>query len=177
MTIGLLRARVRDATRLSAFHNTAYGESRTEDQWLWQFGHTTLPDGTLPFVVAKLGGRVVGTQARIPIRAVSESGDFLTGKFEEILLALGCRGQGVFDRMYDLLCKIAQEMGISYDLRLRAGRAGVCPGRFRDPHEDQAAPEALSAIRSVRRDGRKGWPDAPNWSRRRRRTWCLGVEH
>ncbi len=92
------------------FHNQAYGARRTEKQWRWLFDQSG--EGVRPFVVAKDGGRIVGTQALIPITMVGPDGDIYTAKSEETLIDPSMRGRGVFQKMYDLLFKYTSEHGI-----------------------------------------------------------------
>jgi len=48
-------------------------------------------------------GKVIGTQAFIPIRMIDERGVFWTVKSEETLVDADYRGQKLFEKMYDLL--------------------------------------------------------------------------
>ncbi len=92
------------------FHNQAYGAMRTEEQWRWLFNQAC--SDVLPFIVAKEGGRIVGTQALIPITMVGPEGDMPTAKSEETLIHPSMRGRGVFQKMYDPLFKYADAHGI-----------------------------------------------------------------
>lgn len=99
-----------DIDECNDFHNRAYGLNRTLGQWHWQFD--LLLGGKRPFVVAKEGGRIVGTQALMPITMLNESGNVLTAKSEETLVDPSMRGQGVFQKMYEPLMAYALEQGV-----------------------------------------------------------------
>lgn len=99
-----------DIEECNDFHNRAYDSKRTLAQWHWQFDR---PLGCKkPFIVAKVGGRVVGTQALMPIRMLDASGDFMTAKSEETLVDSSMRGMGVFEKMYEPLIAFALEQGV-----------------------------------------------------------------
>lgn len=99
-----------DIEECNDFHNRAYGSKRTLVQWHWQFD--PLLGGKRPFVVAKEGGRVVGTQALMPITMLDAAGDILTAKSEETLVDSSMRGKGVFQKMYEPLTAYALEQGV-----------------------------------------------------------------
>lgn len=99
-----------DIEECNDFHNRAYGSNRTLKQWHWQFD--PLLGGKRPFVVAKEGGRVVGTQALMPITMLDAVGDILTAKSEETLVDSSMRGKGVFQKMYEPLMAYAREQGV-----------------------------------------------------------------
>lgn len=99
-----------DIEECNDFHNRAYGSNRTLKQWHWQFD--PLLGGKRPFVVAKEGGRVVGTQALMPITMLDAAGELLTAKSEETLVNPSMRGKGVFQKMYEPLTAYAREQGV-----------------------------------------------------------------
>jgi GNAT superfamily N-acetyltransferase len=99
-----------DIESANEFHNRAYGLSRPVTHWRWQFGH--LLGSTRPFVVAKLNGRIVGTQALMPITMMTPSGPIPTAKSEETLVDSSMRGKGVFQAMYAPLLELASAHGI-----------------------------------------------------------------
>ena len=103
-----------DAPACNDFHNSYYGTSRTLAQWHWEFGRGPTDNGTIPFVIALADGRVVGTQALIPIELVDSRGAYWSGKSEETLVAESMRGQHLFDRMYDVLLAEAQRRDIRF---------------------------------------------------------------
>lgn len=90
-----------DIAECNDFHNRAYNTKRTLLQWHWQFDK--LLGDIRPFVVAKEAGRIVGTQALMPIMMCNAAGDFLTAKSEETLVDVSMRGKGVFQKMYEPL--------------------------------------------------------------------------
>lgn len=99
-----------DIKECNDFHNRAYGSNRTLKQWHWQFD--LLLGGKRPFIVAKEGGKVVGTQALMPITMLDAAGDILTAKSEETLVDSSMRGKGVFQKMYEPLMAYALEQGV-----------------------------------------------------------------
>jgi len=66
----------------------------------------------VPFVLAEDGGRVVGTQAIIPIAMIDGDGVYWTAKSEETLVDPAYRRCGLFHRMYQRLLCDAKEQGI-----------------------------------------------------------------
>jgi hypothetical protein len=92
------------------FHNRAYGLNRSLGQWHWQFDR--LLGDKRPFIVAKEGWRVVGSQALMPITMVDSGGVIQTAKSEETLVDSSLRGKGVFQRMYEPLKLYAQEHSV-----------------------------------------------------------------
>jgi GNAT superfamily N-acetyltransferase len=99
-----------DIERVNAFHNAAYGVSRSLAQWRWEFSGRI--GDRRPFVVAKEGGRIVGTQALMPITMVTPEGTALTAKSEETLLDSSMRGKGVFPALYAPLLELAARESI-----------------------------------------------------------------
>jgi GNAT superfamily N-acetyltransferase len=99
-----------DIEECNEFHNRAYGVRRTLSQWHWQFDR--LLGGRRAFVVAKENGRVVGTQALMPIIMNDAKGDVLTAKSEETLVDSSMRGKGVFQKMYEPLMQLALSHGV-----------------------------------------------------------------
>lgn len=99
-----------DIEECNDFHNRAYRSKRSLAQWHWQFASPL--GGKRPFVVAKEGGHVVGTQALMPITMLDSAGDVLTAKSEETLVDSSMRGKGVFQKMYEPLMAFALEQGV-----------------------------------------------------------------
>lgn len=112
-----------DIEACNDFHNRAYGSTRSLAQWHWQFD--ILLGGKRPFVVAKEGGRVVGTQALMPITMVDAAGDILTAKSEETLVDASMRGKGVFQKMYEPLLAHALMQGVKVHLGLHSGEQAL----------------------------------------------------
>lgn len=99
-----------DIAEANDFHNRAYGTARTLAQWRWEFDR---PIGSVrPFAVAKEEGRIVGTQALMPITLVTPKGSVLTAKSEETLVDASMRGRGVFQAMYAPLFDVARVNGV-----------------------------------------------------------------
>lgn len=99
-----------DIVACNDFYNREHGSRRTLDQWRWEF---LAEDGEpCPFVVAEEDGRILGTQALLPLRMVDDRGVFWTAKSEETLLDGSLRGKGVFKKMYSHLFAEAERRGI-----------------------------------------------------------------
>ncbi len=92
------------------FHNKFHGTNRTEAQWKWEFLANN--SRQIPFAVVEEEGRILGTQALIPIRMIDEAGEFLSAKSEETLVDPVLRGKDMFSRMYDLLFEHAEQHNI-----------------------------------------------------------------
>lgn len=92
-----------EAEVCNEFHNRIYHNNRNLTQWQWEFLPRDFPTDSIPYVVVIDQGKIVGSQAFIPIRMIDESGVFWTVKSEETLVAPGYRGKKLFERMYILL--------------------------------------------------------------------------
>jgi len=101
MDIRLIQAK--EARACNDFHNRIYGTSRTVQQWRWEFLPKIYIADTLPFAVVDDNGKIVGTQAFIPIRMIDAEGVFWTVKSEETLVDPEYRGKKLFEKMYALL--------------------------------------------------------------------------
>ena len=91
------------------FHNQFYKKSRSFDQWQWEFTRNLYNASSVPFAVAITRGRIVGTQALIPIRMIDGSGVYWTAKSEETLVDPQFRGTKLFERIYKVLFNYAKE--------------------------------------------------------------------
>lgn len=89
------------------FHNQMYNINRNITQWKWEF--EVLNPDEHPYVITKENGKILGTQALIPVKLIDKEGVFLSAKSEETLLHPSLRGKGVLDKMYALLFKYAEE--------------------------------------------------------------------
>ncbi len=98
-----------DQTACNDFHNRIHHDCRLMAQWRWEFAGNTYGQAPIPFICAKDGDRVVGTQAFIPIRMIDRKGEFWTAKSEETLVDPEYRGQQVFEKMYELLFRYAED--------------------------------------------------------------------
>ncbi|MCK5125799.1 MAG: GNAT family N-acetyltransferase [candidate division Zixibacteria bacterium] len=85
------------------FHNRIYGDNRTLEQWQWGYFLEAFQTDKIPFAVVEDKGKIVGTQAFIPIRLINKDGIFWTAKSEDTLVDPDYRGQKLFEKMYDLL--------------------------------------------------------------------------
>ncbi len=101
-----------EASLCNDFHNRIHGESRSLRQWRWEFVENNFDDAQMPYVVAKEGDRVIGTQALIPIRMIDGHGVYWSAKSEEALVDPEYRGRGVLGRMHDTVLDYARERGI-----------------------------------------------------------------
>jgi predicted GNAT family acetyltransferase len=99
-----------DIEECNDFHNRAYDTNRSLKQWHWQFDG--LIGGRRPFIVAKDGGRIVGTHALMPIKMINSKEVFLTAKSEETLVDSSMRGRGVFQKMYEPLMSFIHEQDV-----------------------------------------------------------------
>lgn len=96
------------------FHNRVYKKSRTMAQWKWDFVENNYPKDQIPYAVVADEGKIVGTQAFIPIRLIDKSGVYWTAKSEETLVDPGYRGKQLFEKMYALLFDYAREHELAY---------------------------------------------------------------
>lgn len=129
----------------NALHNAYYGKSRTVAQWRWEFAQWRLPDGKIPYAIVRDAGRIVGTQALIPIRFIDTSGVFLTAKLEDTLIDPGCPGKNLFGSMYDLLFRVAREGGVQCIWGFTPARGVFTKVGFDFPAETSQLLFALSA--------------------------------
>lgn len=93
--------------------NRIYGEHHTLSQWRWEFAENTFGKKPIPYVVVNDGGNIVGTQAFIPTRLIDRDGVYWTAKSEATLLDPKYRGKHLFEKMYDILFRYAEEHGFS----------------------------------------------------------------
>lgn len=103
-----------EEVKCNAFHNRMYNAHRTMDQWRWSFVPCIFQDDVIPYAVVEDQGRIVGTQALIPIRMIDQGGIFWTAKSEGTVLDHAYRGKGLFDAMYRLMFDYADERGLAY---------------------------------------------------------------
>jgi GNAT superfamily N-acetyltransferase len=98
------------------FYNFINHKHRRIEQWKWEFTQNTYSSqsGKCPFAVVVDNGKIVGTQAFIPIRMIDKNGVFWTAKSEETLVDPNYRGKQRFEKMYQLLFAYAQEHRFRY---------------------------------------------------------------
>lgn len=101
----------KDIPEIAALYETEMNWVINQDVWEWEYfkreGHK------ICFVVAEKDGRIIGSQALIPIKMISNKGVFLSGKSESTLIRKQNRGQGIFERMYSKLFEIATRQGVT----------------------------------------------------------------
>lgn len=105
-------ATLHDAEACNEFFNQTYHLGRTLSQWQWEFLPRDFPADSLPYVVITDKGKIVGTQAFIPIRMIDERGMFWTVKSEESLVDPEYRGQKLFEKMYRVMFGYLEQHGI-----------------------------------------------------------------
>lgn len=93
-------------------HNGLYGADRSIQQWRWEFTGTLQNGMTIPYAVVEDNGKIVGTQALIPIRMIDSEGTFWSAKSEDALLAPEYRGRGLHEKLYDLMLDFAGKQDI-----------------------------------------------------------------
>ncbi len=96
------------------FHNRVYKKSRTMAQWKWDFVLNNYDRSPIPYAVVEDDGKIVGTQAFIPIRLIDRDGIYWTAKSEETLVDPNYRGQQLFEKMYALLFDYARDHELAY---------------------------------------------------------------
>jgi L-amino acid N-acyltransferase YncA len=101
-----------DAQQCNELFKRTYRKERTLEQWQWEFLPREFQADALPYVVILDQGRIVGSQAFIPVRMIDENGVFWTAKSEESILDPTYRGQGLFEKMYQVMFDYLREHGI-----------------------------------------------------------------
>lgn len=89
---------ISEINEVIAFHNAAYGNERTPEQWIWEY-KSNYPNLSV-FTVFKDNSRIVGTQAMIPIYINIKGKRYLSGKSENTLLDPKYRGRNLFQELY-----------------------------------------------------------------------------
>lgn len=87
-----------DEAQINLLHNREYGSNRTLEQWRWEFKEG--PYGEAIFVVAEYKGKIIGTQALLPIYLSCGEQQFLTAKSEETLVDKEFRGRGLSKKLW-----------------------------------------------------------------------------
>ena len=93
------------------FYNRFHKNNRSIQQWKWEFALNIYREEPIPYAVIKDDGRIVGTQALIPIRMIDKEGIYWTAKSEETLIDPDYRGKGLLEKLYALLFDYARERG------------------------------------------------------------------
>jgi len=92
-----------DVVVCNEFYNRTHHQKRSLAQWQWEFLPRDFPADVIPYVIITDHGKIIGTQAFIPIRMIDERGVFWTVKSEETFLDPSYRGQKLFEKMYEIL--------------------------------------------------------------------------
>ncbi len=93
----------------NSFHNRIYKKNRTMQQWKWDFVLNNYEKRPIPFAVVEDDGKIIGTQAFIPIRMIDKDGIYWTAKSEETLVDPDYRGKQLLKKMYSFLFDYAEE--------------------------------------------------------------------
>lgn len=101
-----------DAEACNDFYNRVSHTNRTLAQWQWSFMQGGPQADTIPYVIAMDNGKIVGTQAFIPIRMIDQQGIFWTVKSEDTLVDPSYRGKKLFESMYEPLFGFLKRHGI-----------------------------------------------------------------
>jgi hypothetical protein len=163
-----------DEAACNDFHNRIHGEHRSMSQWRWEFMDNTFDRTPIPFVCAKDGDRIVGTQAFIPIRMIDREGVFWTAKSEATLVDPDYRGQHIFEKMYEVLFHYAEEHEFAYIWGFTPAIKAFTRLQFEIPGETQQLYLPYSA-RSVTPMIRKLPSSGPGDTRDRLKAAALGV--
>lgn len=100
-----------DYPRINDFYNRIYSAKRTLAQFRWEFHEA--PAGPSIYIIAEDGDKVVGSQCIIPITLIDAQGHHIrSGKSEDTLLDPDYRGQGIFNKLYEVLFQRCSEVGI-----------------------------------------------------------------
>jgi GNAT superfamily N-acetyltransferase len=99
-----------DEGQINDLHNKEYNTNRNIEQWKWEFQNG--PCGKSIFVVAEYKGKIIGTQALLPIILSQQGNDILSGKSEETLVDRDFRGKGILKKLLSRCFDIADKRGI-----------------------------------------------------------------
>jgi len=100
-----------DINKVISFHNIAYGDGRTPEQWIWEY-KSNYPDFFV-FTVIEDDGRIVGTQGMIPIYINIKGKRYLSGKSENTLLDTKYRGKSFFQKLYEFAMSLCEQKNMS----------------------------------------------------------------
>jgi len=85
---------------LVAFHNSYYHTQRHSAQWIWQYQTHHAPKAV--FTIARNEGRLIATQAMMPIPLRMGPVSILSSKSENTLLLPEYRGKGIMESLYEV---------------------------------------------------------------------------
>lgn len=94
------------------FHNSFYGTKRKPDHWIWQYKHYE-PDKAV-FTIARDKGKLIGTQAMMPVYMKIGEERILTGKSENTLLLPEYRGMNIMDDLYKYAIDLCKKRGFEF---------------------------------------------------------------
>jgi len=97
---------------LLAFHNKAWGASRTPAHWRWEY-QDFLPEKAV-VAVARKDGRIIGTQCAMPVPMKVEGRVVLSGKSENTLLLPEFRGLGIMEDLYEFMVEECKVRGLRF---------------------------------------------------------------
>lgn len=91
-------ATYKDIPEIAELYRTDLNLSINQDVWEWEYfkrpGYQTF------YVVAVNNGRIIGSQALIPVKMMGNKRVILSAKSESTLVCKQFRGQGIFEKMY-----------------------------------------------------------------------------
>lgn len=94
------------------FHNSYYGTERKPEHWIWQYKNYE-PDKVV-FTTARHNGKLIGTQAMMPVYMRIGEQCILTGKSENTLLLPEYRGKKVMKELYKYAIDLCQDRGFEF---------------------------------------------------------------
>ena len=97
---------------LIAFHNSQYGADRGPDDWFWQYGG--YEQDRAVFTVSRDAGRLIATQAMMPVYLNVGGRRVLTGKSENTLLLPEYRGTEVMRELYEYAVEQCRTRDIAF---------------------------------------------------------------
>lgn len=101
-----------DYVEINDFYNKMYHKNRSLEEFYWAFHNT--PFGPALYVIALDDGKIIGTNAVIPIELKLDNEVILSGKSEDTLVHPDYRGKEVFKGMYALLFQTCRDRGIQF---------------------------------------------------------------
>jgi GNAT superfamily N-acetyltransferase len=99
-----------DETQINALYNQEYDTNRNALEWRWEF--LDGPYGKAIFIVAEYEGKIIGTQALLPMYLSWKGQPIFTAKSEEILVAKEFRGRGLSAKLWGKCWELAVPRGI-----------------------------------------------------------------
>jgi GNAT superfamily N-acetyltransferase len=94
------------------FHNSCHSTKRKPEYWIWQYKNYE-PDKAV-FTIARDNGKLIGTQAMMPVYMRIGEECILTGKSESTLLLPEYRGKEIMKDLYEYAIGLCQERGFEF---------------------------------------------------------------